>query len=154
MAVRPNDEADGPDLATLIGAHQERTKESFRAMARRSDDRVHHQSLQGWATQPPRGFPKKQETFEALARILDTDVTTVLLAFARSLGLDVRGSGPDESRVLPPVAERLTDRQRDVLLSVLDVMVGPEVAEPAAGADRARLRRVARKGGRGQQRGR
>lgn len=149
--MRADDQDDGPDLAALIRAHQERTGESFRAMARRSGDRVHHQSLQGWATGAPRGFPKKQDTFAALADVLETDVTTVLLAFARSLGLDVRAAGPEESRVLPPTAAGLTERQREVLLSVLDVMVRSDADESAGEAGRPPLRRVAqRRRGRGR----
>ena len=133
-----------PDLAGLIGAHQQRTRESFRAMARRSGDRLHHQSLQGWASAPPKAFPKKRETFEQLAEVLDTDVTTVVLAFARSLGLDVRASGPAADRVLPPDAERLTERQRAVLLSVVDVMVNPDAGDGRSATSGDRLRRVAR----------
>ncbi len=134
-----------PDLAGLIAAHQQRTHESFRAMARRSGDQLHHQSLQGWAAAPPKAFPKKRETFEQLAQVLDTDVTTVVLAFARSLGLDVRATGPAADRVLPPDAERLTERQRAVLLSVVDVMVNPDAEDSGSVTGRDALRRVARR---------
>lgn len=134
-----------PDLSGLIRAHQERTRESYRAMARRSGDLLHHQSLQGWAAGPPKAFPKKRETFEQLAQVLDTDVTTVVLAFARSLGLDVRSSGPGAARVLPPDAERLTGRQRAVLLSVVDAMVHPDAEGGGSATAREPLRRVARR---------
>ena len=143
------DEAAGggrghPDLSELIRAHHEQTRESYRSMARRSGDQLHHQSLQGWAAAPPKAFPKKRETFEQLAHVLDTDVTTVVLAFACSLGLDVRAAGPGADRVLPPDAERLTQRQRAVLLSVVDVMVNPDAQERDA-SGRGALRRVARR---------
>jgi hypothetical protein len=48
---------------------------------------------------PPRKFPDP-ESLMVIARVLEVDITTVVLAAARSVGLAVRHQGPDLSHLL------------------------------------------------------
>ncbi len=106
-----------------------------------SEDLVSHQTFSDWRKGDVRRFPKV-ETIQAGAATLGVDVTTLVLAFARTLGLEVdRESSRLETR-LPPRAGDLTDRQVAAVVSVVDAMLNP--------ADAPGLRVVARNKGDGK----
>ena len=59
----------------------------------------------------------------AIAEVLEVDITTVVLAAAQTLGLDVRQQGADLSHLLPDRTERLSDRMRDAILGLIRAAV-------------------------------
>ncbi len=64
-------------------------------------------------------FPEPA-TLEAMATALDVDVAEVVLAAARSIGLDVkRGAQSDLAARLPSTADRLTEVQRDAIVTLV-----------------------------------
>ena len=59
-------------------------------------------------------------TIEAMADALDVDVAEVVLAAARSIGLDIkRGAHSDLAARLPSTSDRLTVVQRDAIVSLV-----------------------------------
>lgn len=58
-----------------------------------------------------------------IAQVLEVDITTVVLAAARSLGLDARTQGTELSRLLPAGTELLSDRTRDAILATIRAAV-------------------------------
>jgi hypothetical protein len=58
-----------------------------------------------------------------ISEVLEVDITTVVLAAAQTLGLDVRQQGADLSNLLPDRTERLSDRMRDAILTLVRAAV-------------------------------
>lgn len=58
-----------------------------------------------------------------ISEVLEVDITTVVLAAAQTLGLDVRRQGADLSSLLPDRTERLSDRMRDAILTLVRAAV-------------------------------
>lgn len=159
-------EPDGmPDLATLIERHRDRTGESYEQMARRSGNVLDANGVWKYATRKNRQFPREAETFYALATILRVDVTTVVLAMAASMGIEVRRYGPRIAQLLPPDVDSLTPAQEQLVVDLVDSLLGQQRAtrKPArrsrpparqeggalSGAEAARVREAAREVGRG-----
>jgi len=63
-----------------------------------------------------------------IARVLEVDITTVVLAAAQAVGLAVTpvGSG-DLARLLPPDTDRLSERMRDAILMLIRAGVAESV---------------------------
>jgi hypothetical protein len=58
-----------------------------------------------------------------IAQVLELDITSVVLAAARTLGLDVRRPGTGLSQLLPAEAAQLSARMRDAVLSLIRAAV-------------------------------
>jgi hypothetical protein len=85
-----------------------------------------------------RKFPDPS-SLSVIAEVLEVDITTVVLAAARSVGLDVRTRGTDLAHLLPALTERLSGRMRDAILTLVRAAVaesrsdeGSDVAPPDA----------------------
>ena len=75
-----------------------------------------------------RKFPDPS-SLSVIAEVLEVDITTVVLAAARSVGLDVRTRGTDLAHLLPAMTEGLSERMRDAILT----LVRAAVAETRSG---------------------
>jgi hypothetical protein len=71
---------------------------------------------------PQRKFPDPS-SLTVIADVLEVDITTVVLAAARSVGLDVRTRGTDLAHLLPALTERLSERMRAAILSLVRAAV-------------------------------
>jgi hypothetical protein len=85
-----------------------------------------------------RKFPDPS-SLSVISEVLEVDITTVVLAAARSVGLDVRTRGTDLAHLLPALTERLSERMRDAILTLVRAAVaetrgddGGDVAPPDA----------------------
>lgn len=115
---------------------------SYAELARRTGDRISKARFgQIGRGRRLREFPEPA-TLVALADALEYDATTVVLAVARSLGLDVRRRGPDLAHLLPAGTDRLSPAVRDALLAVIRAVVAETEAcgeggasDPFGGAD-------------------
>lgn len=92
---------------------------------------------------PQRKFPDPG-SLTVIAQVLEVDITSVVLAAARTLGLDVRRPGTGLSQLLPAEAAQLSARMRDAVLSLIRAAVSdarPDRGEPqpADGLDGLRL---------------
>jgi hypothetical protein len=77
---------------------------------------------------PLRKFPDPG-SLAVISQVLEVDITTVVLAAAQSLGLDVRQQGADLSSLLPDRTERLSDRMRDAILTLVRTAVAETLDE-------------------------
>lgn len=82
---------------------------------------------------PQRKFPDPG-SLTVIAQVLEIDITSVVLAAARTLGLDVRRPGTGLSQLLPAEAAHLSARMRDAVLSLIRAAVSD--ARPDAEPDR------------------
>ncbi len=71
---------------------------------------------------PQRKFPDPS-SLTVIADVLEVDITTVVLAAARSVGLDVRTHGTDLAHLLSTLTERLSERMRAAILSLVRAAV-------------------------------
>ncbi|GAA4558250.1 hypothetical protein [Pseudonocardia xishanensis] len=135
----PGDPA--PTLQQLLRARMDERGWSYTDLERRSDralSRGRWQQLGAGA--PPRKFPDPS-SLVVIAQVLEVDITTVVLAAARSVGLDARTRDSELSRLLPSGTERLSDRTRDALLATIRAAVADAVErEPAAENEHVRGR--------------
>jgi hypothetical protein len=67
---------------------------------------------------PQRKFPDPG-SLTVIARVLELDVTTVVLAAARSLGLDVGRRRAEMAHLLPVHTDRISERMRDAILTLI-----------------------------------
>ena len=75
-----------------------------------------------------RKFPDPS-SLSVISQVLEVDITTVVLAAARSVGLDVRTRGTDMAHLLPALTERLSERMRDAILGLVRAAVADTGAD-------------------------
>jgi hypothetical protein len=80
-----------------------------------------------------RKFPDPS-SLTVIANVLEVDITTVVLAAARSVGLDVRSRGADLAHLLPALTERLSERMRDAILTLVRAAVAETRGDDAGDA--------------------
>jgi hypothetical protein len=73
-------------------------------------------------------FPNP-ESLQIIAQVLQIDVTSVVLAAARAVGLPVPAQASDFANLLPAGTERLSGAMRDSLLGLIRVAVAETTAE-------------------------
>ncbi len=71
------------------------------------------------------------ESLVIIARVLQVDVTSVVLAAARAVGLPVRAQAGEFANLLPAGTERLPEPVRDALLGLIRAVVAGTTADPA-----------------------
>ena len=69
-----------------------------------------------------RKFPDPS-SLTVISEVLEVDITTVVLAAARTVGLDVRTHGTDLAHLLPALTERLSERMRHAILTLVRAAV-------------------------------
>lgn len=111
------------DLAQLITATK--GDRSYESLARAGGGVPGAKRWHQLATLPIRNFPDPP-TVRALSRALGVTETTVVLAAARSLGLEVSGSDNDLATLLPSRAGQLTAKQVAAVRQVVMAMAEPE----------------------------
>lgn len=127
-----------PTLQQLLRSRMVERGWSYTDLERRSDkalSRGRWQQLGAGA--PQRKFPDPG-SLVVIAQVLGVDITTVVLAAARSVGLDARTRNSELSRLLPAGTERLSDRMRDALLATIRAAVADAAdASPTSETERA-----------------
>ena len=112
-----------PTIAELLTAYRDRTGASYEDMARKVDDEINRSRMHQLATAPPKEFPKRARTVELLAQLLEVPVTTIVLAFAKGLGIPVQSSNTLLADTLPPGTDLLTAEDREVVRVVARALV-------------------------------
>lgn len=122
---------DGEDVRTLpelIAARLGERGWSTRDLQARTDHVVKHQSWSKYAKGQMDGFPRPA-TLMAMAKALEVDVTTVVLAVSRTLNLPVYRHGPALAHLLPAGTDLLSDTVRNGLLAIIRACVEDAVAQ-------------------------
>lgn len=78
-----------------------------------------------------RKFPDRS-SLTVISKVLDVDITTVVLAAARSVGLDARTHGTDLAHLLPALTERLSERMRGAILTLALAAIADSGSDVAA----------------------
>lgn len=101
------DPAHVPSIAALLTQYRDRTGASYDAMSLSIGKAISSGRLHQIATTPQKNFPDP-DNVRHLADLLNVSITTVLEAFAVSLGLDVEQRRPLLAVTLPPGTDNLT----------------------------------------------
>lgn len=145
MVERNDDPADPvlvPSIAALLAQYRDRTGASYDDMERSLGGAISRGRLQQYVTKPPKGFPDP-ENIQHLADLLHVSVTTILEAFAVSLGLTVEDRRPLLAISLPPGTDNLTDRDRAAIIGVVRQLVEARRDVPTPDLDRVEGLRLA-----------
>ena len=109
----------GPGLHELIRARMHERGWSYSDLERASDRALTRGRWQQLGSGvPQRKFPEPG-SLTVIAAVLEVDITVVVLAAARSLGLDVDRRGTNLAHLLPVQADRISERMRDAILTLI-----------------------------------
>jgi hypothetical protein len=112
-----------PSIAALLTDYRDRTGASYEDMSKAIGGVVSDGRLHQLATKTPSSFPREPSTITGLADLLQVPVTTILNAFAVSLGLTVASSGSMLAISLPPGTDNLTPEDVQAIRGVVRQMV-------------------------------
>jgi hypothetical protein len=124
-------------LAQLIRSRMQEHGWSYRDLELRSDHAVTRQRWQQLGSGTPQKKFPEPATLSAIAEVLQVEITLVVLAAGRAVGLDTRLSDTDLARLLPPGTELLTERMRNAILTMIraavtDARTGTAQIDPEA----------------------
>lgn len=128
------DPAHVPSIAALLNQYRDRTGASYDAMSRSIGEAISGGRLHQIATKPQKNFPDP-DSVRHLANLLNVSITTVLEAFAVSLGLDVEQRRPLLAITLPPGTDNLTAGDVAAVRSVILQLVEARRAVAASAPD-------------------
>jgi hypothetical protein len=111
------DSSDVPTIKDLIRVELDRGK-SLRDLEVDSGGRVRFQTFQDLSNHPPKQFPKTVDTIRGMAQALQVDETTVVLAYAKGLGVDV-SAGSTFALRLPPTVDQLDPQMQNALIALV-----------------------------------
>lgn len=107
---------------------------SYRALEESSGGRVKYQMFQKLATKPPLQFPKDRDTIEGIAAALEIPESTVVLAYARGIGLDVTTDSL-LADLLPRGTEDLDIEMQNAIVAVVRAAIRMQRGQRNASAD-------------------
>ncbi len=121
-----------PTLAELITHQRDLRGFTYRDLEARADGVISHQRWQQLGTNIRVKEFTEPATILAMANALDADVTTVVLATAKSVGLPVeyRTADSELARSLPASARELTREQIDAIISLVRTMASGNQKKP------------------------
>lgn len=116
-------------LQNLIEMRRNERGWSYADLEVRSDHKITRGRWQQLATRVRmEAFPNR-DNIPIIAQVLEVDQTTVVLALAKSLGLDVQGRGSDLVALMPAGTDRLSTPVRDAILAVIRATVLEALAQ-------------------------
>lgn len=123
--------SDGGQVLTLqqlINARRDERGWSYSDLEVRARHRITRGRWQQLATNVRlRAFPER-DNIPIIADVLEVDQTTVVLAVAKSLGLDVRWRGPNLAQLLPAGTDQLSEAVQTAILAVIRATVTEALA--------------------------
>jgi hypothetical protein len=133
------DDGSAPDLSDLVRTGMRERGWSYSDLQRASNGALTRGRWQQLGSGvPQRKFPDPA-SLTVISQVLEVDITTVVLAAARSVGLDVSREGAELSHLLPERTELLTERMRDAILTLIRATVAAAEADRGAAVARAGL---------------
>jgi hypothetical protein len=119
-----------PTISELLAQYRDRTGASYDEMSRS----VHGAITSAWfhklTTSPPKSFPRDAATVQQLAELLQVSITTILEAFAASLGLPVAQTKPLLVVTMPPGTDVLEPADVDAIRAVIRQLVAARHSPP------------------------
>lgn len=118
----PTDPKTMPTIADLIiGAQRE--GRSLRQLEEDSGYLVKYQTFGDLANHAPGEFPKSTKTIAGMARALRVPEATIVLAYAKSLGIPVDGNDSTFALRLPPDVASIEPEMQNALISMIRAAV-------------------------------
>jgi hypothetical protein len=114
--IDPDQSFDVPTIRELIRKALDGGK-SVRDLAEDSGYRVKFQTFQDLSNHAPKQFPKDPKTITGMALALKVSETSIVLAYAKSLGITV-ATGSNLSMRLPADVDKLSPDMQDAIVSV------------------------------------
>lgn len=126
------DRSEVPTIKDLIRAALDNGK-TVRQLEADSGGRVRFQTFQELSNAAPKNFPRDvHETITGMAVALGVTETTIVLAYAKGMGIRIAGGSPFALRV-PPGVDSVDSAVQESMLSLMRAIVRMETA-PSAGA--------------------
>ena len=117
-----------PTIAELLAQYRDRTGASYDDMSRSVNGEITSAWMHKLTTAPPKSFPRDAGTIRRLADLLQVPITTILNAFAVSLGLPIEQRGSSLSVSLPPGTDVLEARDVEAIRSIVRQLVAARQA--------------------------
>lgn len=118
-------------LQELILTHRDQWGWSYAEFERRSEDLGHKITYGRWQQMAThvrmKAFPER-DNIPIIAGVLGVSQTTVVLAIAKSLDLDVQWQGPLLAALMPAGTDQLSEPVRDAILAVIRATVTEAIA--------------------------
>lgn len=111
------DNSGVPSIRDLICAALGAGK-TVRQLEDDSDGRVRFQTFQELANHAPKQFPKDTKTIAGMAAALRVPESTVVLAYAVGLGIDIQDGRSGLTHRLPPGVDRLDPAMQDAIITL------------------------------------
>lgn len=112
-----------PTISELLAQYRDRTGASYDEMSRSVRGEITSAWFHKLTTSPPKSFPRDAATVQQLADLLQVSITTILEAFAASLGLPIAQSKSLLALTLPPGADTLEPADVDAIRAVIRQLV-------------------------------
>jgi lambda repressor-like predicted transcriptional regulator len=129
----PSDEGGAaPTLRRLIRSRMDERGWSYADLERESGGALSRGRWQQLGSADAQHKFPHPESLRVIAQVLEVDVTSVVLAAARAVGLPVPAQTGDFADRLPAGTERLSLPMRDAILGVVRAAVAATAAGPAA----------------------
>jgi hypothetical protein len=112
-----------PTISELLAQYRDRTGASYDEMSRSVDGAITSAWFHKLTTSPPKSFPRDAATVQQLADLLQVSITTILEAFALSLGLPVPQSRSLLLVTMPPGTDKLEPDDVAALRAVIRQLV-------------------------------
>lgn len=122
------DREDVLNLQQLVRARMDERGWSYGDLERLSGHRLTKGRWQQIATGARQTNFPVPATIQIVADVLEIEVTTVLIAAGRSVGLDARRRSPGLAGLLPAGTDQLSERMRDGLLAIIRAAVAERQA--------------------------
>lgn len=119
-----------PTISELLVQYRDRTGASYDEMSRSVQGAITSAWFHKLTTSAPRSFPRDSATVQQLADLLQVSVTTILEAFAVSLGLPVAQSKSLLLLTLPPGTDTLEPADVDAIRAVIRQLVAARNSTP------------------------
>jgi hypothetical protein len=123
------------NLQALVRTRMDERGWGYADLARRSGDRLTRGRWQQLGTGVRLNNFPEPGNLAAMADALEVDVTTVILATARSLGLPAHRRGPDFAHLLPAGIDQLPEGLQLALLTMIRAIVADKLASSSSHPD-------------------
>lgn len=115
------DHSQVPSIRDLIREALD-TGKTVRDLQADSGELVRFQTFQELSRHDPKQFPKDLKTFTGMSAALRVPETTVVLAYAKSIGVDISGASPFALR-LPPGVDGLDPDVQDAVVRLIRALL-------------------------------
>ncbi|AXC38118.1 immunity repressor [Gordonia phage Mulch] len=124
-----------PTIRDLIEDRKRVTAWSYQALSDASGGSVSRQTMFDLGTKPPKSWPSDPNTILGLARALNVPEETIVLGYAASFGIPLRGQPSLLALQLPASTDLLTAAERTHIVGLVNSLTAGRQHPPTGGDD-------------------